>query len=617
MVRLAPNARNRGGSYSRKELQKELIKRQGHNRDAKSETENAEKTVIGVVEPWTPGAYTALKALLSARLCAAIWALISDCDETYNYWEPTHYLLYGKGFQTWEYSPQYALRSYTYVLLHAVPGWIYSSLLQSNRLLVFFFIRCMLALGCSGCELYFYRGICKEFGANVGRLTLCILVFAAGMFISSTAYLPSSFAMYMTLMSMGAWYHQAYELSIFTTAISAFLGWPFAAAIGIPIAYDIVIRRQHFVMFGKWCLISAVTILIPMIQIDSHYFGRFVVAPLNIVLYNVFTSHGPDLYGTEPWTFYIMNGILNFNIMFIAALVSLPLYVLVSYSVPLSKKGNVHIPMWLSLSPLYIWMTIFILQPHKEERFLFPIYPLIGLAGAITIDCCQKLGSLLLTTKRQHYLNHTSWFALGVVIFTSVVSVSRIVGQYKAYHAPFEIFMELNRLSVEQNLPLDRPINLCVGKEWYRYPSSFFLPGLNWNLQFIESEFRGQLPKPYSQDINGTVLIPQDMNDMNREEVSRYVNISSCQFLMDLDREEETPREPRYSKQSSDWTVLHTVPFMDAARSHKLFRAFYVPFLTELNCHYANYTLMQSTKWKPKSRYPRPLIVPVDFFNLL
>lgn len=39
-------------------------------------------------EPWTPGGYTAFKILMSARLCAALWNGINDCDETYNYWEP-------------------------------------------------------------------------------------------------------------------------------------------------------------------------------------------------------------------------------------------------------------------------------------------------------------------------------------------------------------------------------------------------------------------------------------------------------------------------------------------------------------------------------------------------
>ena len=36
---------------------------------------------------------------------------------------------------------------------------------------------------------------------------------------------------------------------------------------------------------------------LPLVQIDQYYYGKLVVAPLNIVLYNVFTEHGPDLYG--------------------------------------------------------------------------------------------------------------------------------------------------------------------------------------------------------------------------------------------------------------------------------------------------------------------------------
>jgi len=35
---------------------------------------------------------------------------IDDTDEVYGYYEPLHYLLYGKGMQTWEYSPTYAIR---------------------------------------------------------------------------------------------------------------------------------------------------------------------------------------------------------------------------------------------------------------------------------------------------------------------------------------------------------------------------------------------------------------------------------------------------------------------------------------------------------------------------
>ncbi len=44
----------------------------------------------------------------------------------------------------------------------------------------------------------------------------------------------------------------------------------------------------------------------------------------------MFTSHGPDLYGTEPASFYLLNGLLNFNVAFPAALAVIPLQLLLS-----------------------------------------------------------------------------------------------------------------------------------------------------------------------------------------------------------------------------------------------------------------------------------------------
>ena len=38
----------------------------------------------------------------------------------FNFWEPLHYLDRGHGFQTWETSPEYAIRSYAYIALHLI-----------------------------------------------------------------------------------------------------------------------------------------------------------------------------------------------------------------------------------------------------------------------------------------------------------------------------------------------------------------------------------------------------------------------------------------------------------------------------------------------------------------
>ena len=120
-------------------------------------------------------------------------------------------------------------------------------------------------------------------------------------------------------------------------------------------------------------VISVNSAQVPLVIIDSIYYGKFVFAPWNILLYNVFGKGGPDLYGTymyirsthlsqlvsccliyylhseshcvnsyhlrltlffhlssllagvEPWSFYFINGFLNFNIIFPLALLAAPL----------------------------------------------------------------------------------------------------------------------------------------------------------------------------------------------------------------------------------------------------------------------------------------------------
>lgn len=41
--------------------------------------------------------------------------------------------------------------------------------------------------------------------------------------------------------------------------------------------------------------------------------------------------------------------------------------------------------MILYYSPLYLWYLVMFTRPHKEERFLFVVYPIIILGAAIVI----------------------------------------------------------------------------------------------------------------------------------------------------------------------------------------------------------------------------------------
>lgn len=155
---------------------------------------------------WTPEFRTTVKLILSARLCSVVWSYISDCDETYNYWEPLHYVLRKRGFQTWEYSPVFAIRSYAYILLHAIPLKLYDTLFHPNGISIFYFLRLIFGVSGAAVEGFFCKAVAKRFGPSVSRMMLVFLIFSPGMFISSTAFLPSSFAMLLTTIAFACWF---------------------------------------------------------------------------------------------------------------------------------------------------------------------------------------------------------------------------------------------------------------------------------------------------------------------------------------------------------------------------------------------------------------------------
>ena len=114
-------------------------------------------------------------------------------------------------------------------------------------------------------------------------------------------------------------------------------------------------RKEYIFKLFFRSVISTITLLLPQVLIDSQYYGKLTIAPFNIVKYNVLTDHGPDLYGTEPFTYYLFNGILNFNVVFILGLLVWPLQGFIHLVVPLPNKGSQFLPMGLSqVSFLYL-----------------------------------------------------------------------------------------------------------------------------------------------------------------------------------------------------------------------------------------------------------------------
>jgi hypothetical protein len=119
----------------------------------------------------------------------------------------------------------------------------------------------------------------------------------------------------------------------------------------------------------------------------------------NFVRYNVVGGGDSALYGVEGPAFYLRNGLNNFQLLLPLALL-LPLVAaaaaankssLGSGSSSSSGKrtggagrrdtassgGGSWVRLLVCVSPLYVWLCAITVLPHKEERFLYVVYPLV------------------------------------------------------------------------------------------------------------------------------------------------------------------------------------------------------------------------------------------------
>ena len=239
------------------------------------------ETISNLLSPSTPASsfdfpptrlffLATLTCLLPLRILSALYTPIQDCDETYNYWEPTHFLLHGHGMQTWEYSPTYALRSYLYLGLHAlaikVGQWTGAVDLEGGgKVGEFYFLRIVLACVCALCESYFVWAIASRMRRSVAVTTAALLACSAGMFHASIAFIPSSFTMYAVMLSLASWMRSDYPLAVLCTGVSALIGWPFAGLVAVPLALDVgwrYLTRLHLPIL--WSILTLAVCLIPL-----------------------------------------------------------------------------------------------------------------------------------------------------------------------------------------------------------------------------------------------------------------------------------------------------------------------------------------------------------------
>ncbi|KAL7493042.1 hypothetical protein ACHAWT_002282 [Skeletonema menzelii] len=615
---------------------------------------------------------------IAIRLSTANLSPITDCDEVFNYWEPLHFILYGTGMQTWEYAPQYALRTYAYLL--PIAGWakclqflleffptsslirqqlfnllllqsssLSTQLLSNNDIIVddkpllFAILRSSLTILSCYSELSFLSSIHDTISPTLAHWTAFCSFTAAGNFHASPALLPSSTVMILWRVSAANQLRgcDGYAILWGLVAVLA-VGWPFCAVLFVSTGLwalwkaarslelkkndssSTAIRCRSMVHVLIRTAVHAIIVQAFVMMIDYYYYGKIVSPIWNIFVYNA-TAGGDELYGVEPLSYYVKNLLLNFNFVGLLGILSLPILVgrkLLASSFPRIElfRGDAYYSSGttsdslklLMLIPMYIWMAIVFPRPHKEERFLFPIYPMLGFGASIALEEIMILSMHVLSLVRSKKSttscpNKLKFLGLLLLSPFAVISISRSFALHHNYSAPLDLYQyfyyhHILSKDMAPALQSNKVTYICTAGEWYRFPSSFFLPP-NTQLGFLKSSFSGQLPQPYTEygSKQKSLEIQQcAFNDVNKEEMDRYVDIQQCSYVVELvstsdagDGEEETPECLQYmnSDRSGDWTRVATFKYLDAMKTNAIHRILYIPFQRKSKAKYKGYNL--------------------------
>lgn len=100
---------------------------------------------------------------------------------------------------------------------------------------------------------------------------------------------------------------------------------------------------------------------------------------LNFLRYNVAGGGESARYGVEPPFYYFRSGLLNFNAAFVLALAYGALLAAQAFGAAPARAPAARC---VAIMPLLFWFTAISLLPHKEERFLYVVYPQARTSGS-------------------------------------------------------------------------------------------------------------------------------------------------------------------------------------------------------------------------------------------
>ena len=403
--------------------------------------------------------------------------------------------------------------------------------------------------------------------------------------------------------------------------------------------------------------------------VDRAYYGQWTSYQVNTLLYNLGLNRAGNGLGSNNFAdasvagklWYAQSLFLSHGCTALLALGS-PLV----FAAAAAAGG-------LAPSPTFFWratitaqfllyFAIYSLKAHKEERFLYPIYPLVPLVAALALDAALDALAHLMAPRATSRSSSSSssakqqptqatpllralTYSLTALFFTATaaLALSRVAMQSLAFSGHTRVWTHLARstaFSLKGSAPGAAPLHafahpiraltaargaapsltVCMGQEWHRFPSSFFLPERTsaggegaLALRYIRFEPSGRhpcLPQPFNASAGGGSVPNPLFNSDNEGMEGMFVDPSACDFVVDFEGVEgqgsSNALQPWFSRSSSSssssssagcvggWERVYSQRYLDRSVNPAWqARSLYVPWVTPSKQTWGSYVLLK------------------------
>lgn len=173
------------------------------------------------------------------------------------------------------------------------------------------------------------------------------------------------------------------------------------------IMWMIFIEKEKLYNIGVIILSISIVVLLG-VALDSLYYGRFTITPLNYLISNLIDGKAAS-FGTSPWYYY-------FFFIFRYSFYPIGVLLLLSFIIVVAKRYN-SLVVW-TIIPFFIAHSFI---AHKEFRFLFP---LINLVPLMLITAFDSISSAVWIKK--HRKSFIGFLTIIMIINTITLLVASI-----------------------------------------------------------------------------------------------------------------------------------------------------------------------------------------------